>query len=175
MASGVEELLGLLYDMIEEGKSVPMHSEQCKIDRDRALDLLDEIKSQFPQELGEAQKIVNAREEYIASAKREVDAMRAQAQDQVKRMLNETEILRQAKDVANSMIRKAQEQSNQIRRAATEYCDDALKRTEESVTEAAGQVRQVRTQLRQMAQAQSSAARQNSGSGANAGFDTQSK
>lgn len=151
MASGVEELLGMLYEMIEDAKSVPMHAEQCRLDRDRALDLLDEIRAQFPEELAQAQKIVNAREEYIASAKRDVEAMRAQAQDQIKRMLSEDEVVRQAKEVANGMVKKAQEQSKELRAAASAYCDDALKRTEEAVNAAMAEVRQARGQFRQLA------------------------
>lgn len=151
MASGVEELLGMLYEMIEDAKSVPMHAEQCRLDRDRALDLLDEIRAQFPEELAQAQKIVNAREEYIASAKRDVENMRTQAQEQIKRMLSEDEVVRQAKEVANGMVKKAQEQSKELRMAASAYCDDALKRTEEAVNAAMSEVRQARGQFRQLA------------------------
>ena len=48
MASGVEELLDILFEMIDEAKSVPLSSEKCMIERDRALDLLDDIRAQFP-------------------------------------------------------------------------------------------------------------------------------
>lgn len=153
MASGVEELLGMLYDMIEEGKPVPMHAEQCKIDRDRALDLLDEIRAQFPVELGEARKMVAARDEYIAGAKREADSLRAQAQEQVKRLLNENEIMQQARDAANSMVKKAQDQCRDLRQAANAYCEDLLKQTEESMSRAADELHQAQAQFRQLANA----------------------
>ena len=153
MASGVEELLGMLYDMIEEGKPVPMHAEQCKIDRDRALDLLDEIRAQFPVELGEARKMVAARDEYIAGAKREADSLRAQAQEQVKRLLNENEIMQQAREAANSMVKKAQDQCRDLRQAANAYCEDLLKQTEESMSRAADELHQAQAQFRQLANA----------------------
>ena len=151
MASGVEELLGMLYDMIEDGKPVPMHAEQCKIDRDRALDLMDEIRAQFPVELGEAKKLVAAKDEYIASAKREADGMRAQAQDQMKRLLNENEVMIQAREAANAMVHKAEEQANAIRRAATAYCEDILKQTEDAMNSAAGDLHQAQQRFRQLA------------------------
>ena len=56
MASGVEELLDILFEMIDEAKSVPLSSEKCMIERDRALDLLDDIRAQFPMELSEAKR-----------------------------------------------------------------------------------------------------------------------
>ena len=56
MASGVEELLDMLFEMIDEAKNVPLSGDKCMIERDRALDLIDDIRSQFPVELSEARK-----------------------------------------------------------------------------------------------------------------------
>ena len=33
MASGVEELLDMLFDMVDEAKNVPLSSDRCKIGR----------------------------------------------------------------------------------------------------------------------------------------------
>ena len=51
MATGVEELLEMLFNMIDDAKSMPLTSDKCIIERDKALDLLDEIREQFPMEL----------------------------------------------------------------------------------------------------------------------------
>ena len=85
MATGVEELVDMLFAMIDEAKSVPLSSEKCIIERDRALDLLDDIKAQFPMEFGEAKKLLAARADYIASAKREADPIRKAAEDRARR------------------------------------------------------------------------------------------
>ena len=77
MATGVEELLDMLYELIDEAKSVPLASDKCIIERDKALDLLDDIKAKFPMELSEAKKLIAARTDYIASAKREADLIQA--------------------------------------------------------------------------------------------------
>lgn len=65
MATGVEELLEMLFSMIDEAKSLPLSSEKCILERDRALDLLDDIKAKFPVELGEAKKILANRADHI--------------------------------------------------------------------------------------------------------------
>ena len=95
MATGVEELVDMLFAMIDEAKSVPLSSEKCIIERDRALDLLDDIKAQFPMEFGEAKKLLAARADYIASAKREADLIRKQAEDRAKQLLDEDELMAQ--------------------------------------------------------------------------------
>ena len=81
MASGVEELLDMLFEMIDEAKNAPLSSDKCVIERDRALDLIDDIRSQFPMELGEARKVMAIRAETLAAAKREV----AEAYDEIKK------------------------------------------------------------------------------------------
>ena len=67
MASGVEELLDMLFEMIDEAKSMPLSSDKCILERDKALDLLDEIRAQFPMELAEAKR---AQEEKRAQRQR---------------------------------------------------------------------------------------------------------
>lgn len=151
MASGVEELMDLLYQLIDEAKGVPLNSEKCIIERDKALDLLDEIRSQFPMELGEAKKLLASRTEYIASAKREAELIRKQADDRAKQILAEDELTAQAKQRSNEIIRQAEERSRELRRAANEYCEDALRRTEEAVAEAYDEIKKSRARFRSAA------------------------
>ena len=101
MASGVEELLDVLFELVDEAKNVAFSSDKCVIERDRALDLIDDIRAQFPMELAEAKKLLAARVEYIASAKREADLIRQQAEEQAKQMLADTDI--QIKDIATRL------------------------------------------------------------------------
>ncbi len=148
MATGVEELVDMLFSMIDEAKSVPLSSEKCIIERDRALDLLDDIKAQFPMELGEAKKLLAARADYIASAKREADLIRKQAEDRAKQLLAEDELMAQARQRANEIVKVAEERSRELRRAANEYCEDALRRTEEAVSEAHEEIKRSRARFR---------------------------
>ena len=148
MASGVEELLDMLFELIDEAKSVPLSSDKCMVDRDKALDLLDEIRAQFPVELSEAKKLVSSRNDYITSAKREADLIRKQAEDHARQMVAEHEILAQVKTRANDMIRQAEDRSKELRRVANDYCEDALKRTEEAVSDAFDEIKQSHARFR---------------------------
>ena len=148
MATGVEELVEMLFSMIDEAKSVPLSSEKCIIERDKALDLLDDIKAQFPMELGEAKKLLAARTDYIASAKREAELIRKQAEEKARQMLAEDELTAQARQKANEMLKVAEERSRELRRAANEYCEDALRRTEEAVSEAYDEIKRSRARFR---------------------------
>ncbi len=148
MEQRVTELLDLLYSMVQDAWGLPLGAEKCVIERDKVLDLLDEIKAQLPQELEEARKLVGARAEYVANAKREGENIRRNAEAQARQMVDNQEITRAAKEKANAMINEAETKSAELRRVANEYADDALRRTEEAIGEALNEVRQSRTRFR---------------------------
>ena len=148
MASGVEELLDMLFEMIDEAKNAAFTSDKCVIERDRALDLIDDIRSQFPIELAEAQKIMANRNELMASAKREAESIRKAAEDKARQLLSEDLIALQGKQQAAELMRTAEERSRELKRAANEYCEDALRRTEEAVAQAFEEIKQSRARFR---------------------------
>ena len=148
MATGVNELLDMLFEMVDEAKNVPLSADKCMVERDKVLDLIDEIRSGFPMELAEAKKLLAARNDYLASAKREGDLIIKQAEEKAKQMLAEDELLAQARQRGNEMLRQAEERSRQLKQAANMYCEDALRRTEEAVAEAYDEIKKSRTRFR---------------------------
>ena len=58
---GIEELIGTLYEMVQDARSVPFSSDKCAVEREKVLDLLDEISNQLPGELKQAKTIVESR------------------------------------------------------------------------------------------------------------------
>lgn len=151
MASGVDELLDMLYGIVEDAKNMPLSSDKCVIDRSQVLDLLDDIRAQFPVELAEAQKLLAARSDYIASAKREGDLIRQQAEEKAKQLIAEDQILNIAKQKGNEMLRQAEERSRELRKAANDYCEDIMRRTEEAMAEAYDEIKRSRIRFRSAA------------------------
>lgn len=148
MGNGVQELLDMLYSMISEAWGLPLGAEKCVIERDKVLDLLDEIKAQFPTELAEAKRLVAARNEFIANAKKEADSIRKVAEERARQLVDEQEIVKNARIKSNSMLAEAEAKSSELRKVANSYADDALHRTEEAINEALEEVRQSRSRFR---------------------------
>lgn len=151
MASDVNELLDMLFDMIEDAKSVPLSADKCMVDRSEALDRIDEIRSAFPMELAEARKIISARNDYLASAKREGDLIIQQAEEKAKQMLAEDEILARAKQRSAELVKQAETMTRELKQAANVYCEDALRRTEEAVAEAHEEIKKSHARFRAVA------------------------
>ena len=158
MASGVEELLDMLFEMIDEAKNAPLSSDKCVIERDRALDLIDDIRSQFPMELAEAKKMMARRAELESESKRRAESIVKAAEERARQIMSEESITLQAKQRANEMVQQAEERSRELKRSANEYCEDALRRTEEAVAEAYDEIKKSRARFRAAAGGMSSGA-----------------
>ena len=147
MENSVQELLDMLYTMITEAWGLPLGAEKCVIERDKVLDLLDEIKANFPTELAEAKRLVSARSEFINNAKREAESIRKVAEERARQMIEEQEVVKNARIKSTEMISNAESKSAELRRVANKYADDALRRTEEAIEEALNEVRQSRSKF----------------------------
>lgn len=149
MANGVTELLDMLYRMIDDAKGGL--GGTCRINRDDALDILDEIRNKFPAELSEAKKLMATRSEYLDGAKTDAERIRQQAIDKAKQMVDEHEIVRQARSEAASVTAQAEKRAEDLKRAANDYCEDAMRRTEDAVNVALNEIRQSRAKFRAVA------------------------
>ncbi len=148
MENDVLELVEMLYTMVTEAWGVPLGNEKCIVERDKVLNLLDEIKAQLPAEVAEARRLVNARNEFIGNAKREAEAIRKAAEDRARELVEEQEIVVAAKTRSNEVLSQAESRTRELYRVANEYVDDALRRTEEAINSALSEVRQSRTNFR---------------------------
>ncbi len=145
---GIEELIATLYEMVQDAKSVPFSSDRCALDRNRVLDLLDEISNQLPNELKQARTIVDSRGELITNAKREAENILKAAQSQARQLVSQESVYLDAKTQANEMVRAAQDKIKELKRVTNDYVDDSLRRTEEAVAEALADIRDSRSKFR---------------------------
>jgi len=151
MSSRIPELLEMLHAMITEAWGLPLGAEKCVIERDKALDLLDEIRAQFPTEIAEAKRLLDARADFIANAKREAEAVRKTAEERARQLIDEQEVIKMSKAKSNEMLQYAESTSTELRRVANEYVDDAMQRTEEALASALEEIKQSRMKFRQAA------------------------
>lgn len=136
----VMSLVDTLYNMISEAWGVPLGNDKCIIEREKALEILDEIKGAMPVELAEAKRLVSARDEFISNAKREAESVRKLAEEKARTMVQSQEVYRVAQQQSAEMISNAQAKSEQLRLTASKYAQDVLQSTARSVQETADQL-----------------------------------
>ena len=134
-------LLDSLYTMVTEAWGVPLGNDKCIIEREKAIDIINEIKANLPASIAEAKRLVAARDEFIGNAKREAEALRKSAEEKAATMVSEQEIVRVAKARSAELIASAEAKSNELRRVASDYVEDVMRQAEESLNGALGTVK----------------------------------
>ncbi|MCB6366240.1 hypothetical protein LI291_08655 [Intestinibacillus massiliensis] len=148
MVAALDEVVNSLYQMVQDAWAVPLGGDKCVIERDRALDLLDELRVNMPADVKMAKDIVEKRNELIAAGKREAEAIRKQAEETARQQVSETEIVQQARRKAKEILGNAEIQARELRRVANEYCEDTLKRAEEAVALSLDEVKKARSRFK---------------------------
>ena len=150
----IEDIIGALYDLVQDARSMPLAADKCILERDRVLDMLDEIISELPGELKQSRTIVESRNELINHARREAEGIVRQAQEQAKQMVTKEAIYVEAKKRAEELVGQTEARIEALKKASNEYMDDALRRTEEVIAESLNNVRDTRVKFRTITEAQ---------------------
>jgi len=149
-----EDIIGALYDMVQDARSMPLSADKCILERDRVLDMLDEIIAQLPGELKQARTIVESRNELVSQARREADSVIREAQEKANQLVTKEAIYTEAKKRSEELVSQTQNRINQLRKAANEYMDESLRQTEEIISSALNEVRDTRMKFRAVTEAQ---------------------
>ena len=143
-----EDIIGELYDLVQDARAMPLAMDKCILERDKVLDLLDEIIAQLPGELKQARTIVESRADLISQAKREKENIIRKAQEQAKQLVSQEAICIEAKNLAEEIEKKANDRAAQIQKAGNAYMDESLRQTEEMIAQTLADIQLVREKFR---------------------------
>ena len=143
----IEDLITTLYDMIQDARSVPLAADKCFVERDKALDLLDEISAQLPSELKQSRSIVESRTELIGQARREAENIILRAREEAELLVSQQVIYQEAKNKCAEMVMETKEQIDALQQASNAYMEESLRRTEEAINQSLLEVQQTRSKF----------------------------
>ncbi len=154
----IEDIITALYDMIQDARALPLGADKCILERDKVLDMLDEIIAALPGELKQSRTIVESRNELIGQARREAETIVREAQKQATELVEREAIYLEAKRQCQEMYDKTQERINELKKASNAYMDDALRRTEEAIAQSLAEVRDTRAKFHALTETKSAEA-----------------
>ena len=134
--------------MVQDARGLPLAADKCIVERDKVLDILDEVIAQLPAELKQARTIVESRNELIGQARREAETLIRQAQEKAAQLVEQEAIYQEAKRQCREMVEQTQNRMAELRKASNDYMDDALRRTEEAITMSLEDVRDTRAKFK---------------------------
>jgi cell division septum initiation protein DivIVA len=121
----VETLLHRVADLVGNARPMPL-SASVMINRDEVLELVEEALSRLPEELRAARWLLREREEFLAKVQREGDDILDAARVRSERMVQRTEVVRNAQHTARQVIDDAEAEARRLKHEAEDFCDQKL-------------------------------------------------
>ena len=118
-----------LKDLLEVSSTIPL-TGKVMVDKEEVNELLNQIESQFPQDLAEAQSIRDRKDEIVNEANMQAKQIIQAAHVEAQKLVNEDEITLAAQEQAKEIMNRAEIESDQIRLSARDYVDNMLENTQ---------------------------------------------
>lgn len=144
----IDDTLEAMDEILDKAMQVPFSGKKGLIDVGMMRSLIDDIRMSMPDEIKQAQNLVNDRKIIISDAKNEAERIIKKAEEKAEKMVSQEEITRQANERANEIIHDAQTKYNEFRTSTNEYVDSMLTRVEELLTKDVAEVKKARSVLK---------------------------
>lgn len=135
--------LSILEDIVNESSTMPF-SSKVMVDKKELLDIIEDIRESFPEEIKEAKWVKEEREKILEDAELEANERIFNAEKQAEKTLgevnakidelaNEHVIVEEAEKKAEEILRRAREDARNLRLGSKEYASDVMKELEDSI------------------------------------------
>jgi vacuolar-type H+-ATPase subunit H len=121
-----EALIRRVIEVISNTRNIPLSSSVRLDNKDEVLELLDDACQRLPEELKHARWLLKERQEFLEKMQREGDDILEAARVRAERMVQRTEIVRQAEHTARRTVDEARDEARRLRHEAEDYCDQKL-------------------------------------------------
>lgn len=125
MAIDILHLVDRLETLIEQGRRIPLTSAVI-VDEGTFLDIIDQMRISIPEEIKQAKRLQQERENVIAEAQKEGAKIIAEAREDAARLVAEHELRRQAQVRAERILEEAERQAQVVRQGADDYAAGVL-------------------------------------------------
>ena len=119
------EKLNTAIAIVEEARGVPL-SASCVVHRGEKLEILEGARDVLPIDLSGAEEIIGKRDQIIEDGRASAESMIATAREDVARMVEQTSIVRAARDEAQRILDEARDVAEDERREVEAYIDGRL-------------------------------------------------
>ncbi len=121
-----ELLLRRVIDIISNTRALPLSSSAKLDNKEEVLELLDEACERLPEELKQARWLLKERQDFLEKMHREGEDILEAARIRAERMVQRTEIVREAQHTARRTVDDSREEARRLRHEAEDYCDQKL-------------------------------------------------
>lgn len=140
------KLIDALEEMLESSHKVPLTSN-IMVKGDELLDLINEIRDSFQEEVKKARQIVREREQMIESAKREADMIIKGVEANIENMISETAVKRKADQRSAEVEEEAHRKAMQLAVQSENYSEEILNTLDNYINKCLVNIKEAKRQL----------------------------
>ena len=130
------------------------------LSEERLVEFIEKMRSTLPEEVGRAKVIATNKDRVIRDAQEKAQQIVTEAVNQKSELIDQTDIMKQARITADVVLREAEEKARKIRAGADAYAGQVLADLESRLATALGSVKKGQEALVPRAQAATNAASQ---------------
>ena len=124
-AHDTEVLLRRVLDLVNSAPKMPL-SSTVRLEKDEIVEMLEEAIARLPEEMRQARWLLKERQEYLAKVQREGDEILSAARERAERIVQRTELVREAQRVASRTLEDANDEARRLKHEAEDYVDQKL-------------------------------------------------
>ncbi|MDR1913203.1 MAG: ATPase [Clostridiales bacterium] len=133
------DYLDMLEDLLDNSKSMPF-SNRISVDKERIFDIIRDIRLNLPNEIRQAQRIIEEHDKIINDSKVKSATIVKEAENTAKQMTSSHEIYKCATEQAAEVIDETNKKARDMRLNAMDYADEILAKTEQIIKDVQEQV-----------------------------------
>ena len=141
------DILNEMEELIGRSKRVPF-TKLVLFNENILIEYLDRIQSSMPEELREARKTIQERDQIVDKAERKARSIVELAEEESGKKAEGSEIAQRANAISEDTLARAQKRADYIEQGAYDYADDLLAQVEQSLHSLLKQVHENRAELK---------------------------
>ncbi len=136
----IQHLVDRLEDLIDEGRHL-FGTKYTMVDEERALEIIDQMRISVPEEIESAVRTIQQRDRVLAEANEEAARIVQQARQHSEDLIDDQEMVKQAKVRAEYVIEQAKIEAEKITSEADEYVMLQLSQLEQQFSHTLDEIR----------------------------------
>lgn len=142
----VEALIRRAIDVVDGARPMPL-SASVMISKEEVIDVLDAALRELPTEIETARYVLRERDEVLAQARGDAEAIVRDASARAEQLVMRTEVARAAEEKARQIVAKADADGRRMRMEVEDFCDQRLASFEVALDRVRQAVEQGRAKL----------------------------
>ena len=118
-----KELIDELEEFVEDAGKIPLTGGKCLVNKEELFGIIEQIRLTYPEDIKQAEYVKKERDRILQDAEKEAKILTDEAKNKVAKMVDDSEIVRLAKQKADEMLKEAQAQAAQIVTSATDQAN----------------------------------------------------